>query len=431
MIKVVEAFSGIGSQAKALSKLKKECKIDYKILNTIEWDINAILAYDIIHNGGSVYKKYQDMEREQLLEKISKYPLSIDGKTLANPKYFNRFDNNILGRFLTAIERTNNLVSITDVKAEDLPSEIDILTYSFPCQDLSLSGYFHGDTGGISRDAENSSSMLWQVERILKEMKKINKPLPKALIMENVTNIRSKAHIDNFNDWINSLKKLGYESQPFDLKASSFGIPQTRTRTFMISILHNGDEHIKNKVRILLDKSDLNQKEKNKNKIYVHEEYKLPNILKLDYSNPTYKLEAIEQIPNKTDSREKIKENNPKIADAKGNILIENMVVRTLTTKQDRHPNTGVILVDLKEFGLNKNEKSDFRYLTPRESFLLMGFEEKDFEALINNNFKSFGKYNFFSTNKLIKLAGNSIVVDVIKEVFRETIDIMKKCELI
>ena len=47
MLKVVEAFSGIGAQAKALERLG----IPFEIVKTIEWDINAVYAYDIIHNG--------------------------------------------------------------------------------------------------------------------------------------------------------------------------------------------------------------------------------------------------------------------------------------------------------------------------------------------------------------------------------------------
>ena len=47
MLKVVEAFSGIGAQKQALEKLN----IEHEIINTIEWDINAIYAYDIMHHN--------------------------------------------------------------------------------------------------------------------------------------------------------------------------------------------------------------------------------------------------------------------------------------------------------------------------------------------------------------------------------------------
>jgi DNA (cytosine-5)-methyltransferase 1 len=56
MIKIIEAFSGIGSQSKALNNLK----IEYDVVSTIEWDIHAIFAYDLIHNGKQVINPYDE-----------------------------------------------------------------------------------------------------------------------------------------------------------------------------------------------------------------------------------------------------------------------------------------------------------------------------------------------------------------------------------
>ena len=53
----------------------------------------------------------------------------------------------IAKRLLAAIERSNNLVSITDIKGEELSNDVDLLTYSFPCQDLSVAGFWHGNKG--------------------------------------------------------------------------------------------------------------------------------------------------------------------------------------------------------------------------------------------------------------------------------------------
>ena len=44
-----------------------------------------------------------------------------------------------------AIKQTGNFVSITDVHGSDIEEGIDLLTYSFPCQDLSLCGAWHGN----------------------------------------------------------------------------------------------------------------------------------------------------------------------------------------------------------------------------------------------------------------------------------------------
>jgi DNA (cytosine-5)-methyltransferase 1 len=89
--------------------------------------------------------------------------------------------------------------------------------------------------------------------------------------------------------------------------------------------------------------------------------------------------------------------------------------VPTITTKQDRRPNSGVVVYDSKRAG-----KAKFRYLTAREALLLMGFEDKDYESLIDGNFKKDIVHDFFTYTKIIKMAGNSIVVPVLEEVFKQ-----------
>ena len=111
--------------------------------------------------------------------------LSTDGKKPATKDALKRLDISILKRLCAAIDRSKNLISVTDIKGRDLPNEMNILTYSFPCQDLSIAHAWHGcDTGGIDRNANNRSSMLWQIERILKERKEENLELPRFLLME-------------------------------------------------------------------------------------------------------------------------------------------------------------------------------------------------------------------------------------------------------
>ena len=111
MIKVLEAFSGIGAQAKALERLN----IDYDIVATVDWDINAIMAYDLIHNGVQDLNPYLKYTKQELVSMLSKYTLSPDGKTPYKEGSLSRTSIEVLRRLLCAIERTNNLVSITDM----------------------------------------------------------------------------------------------------------------------------------------------------------------------------------------------------------------------------------------------------------------------------------------------------------------------------
>lgn len=400
MLKVIEAFSGIGSQAKALNKLG----LTYEVVSTIEWDINAIVAYDLIHNGAQDISSLENFNRKEIIEFLSQYMLSSNGKDPLTIKSFDRFNDETLGRIMLAIKRTRNLGSITQIKGLDIPNDIDLLTYSFPCQDLSTAGYWYGKNSGISRDVKNRSGMLWEIERILFEMKNEKRKLPKFLLMENVVNILNKTHIENFNEWMNQLKDLGYENKVYKLNSSNFGIPQNRTRVFMISV-YVGDNNEKRK----FVKNYLNENDLEKIKIRPLE---LSQFIKTDYSNKDYLREAIWTQPKDTPSRTRIYNDSKLLHD--GEKTLEK-IVSTITTKQDRFPNAGVI-----NFTSNKTN-ARYRYLSPRECFLLMGFEESDFQILVDNNFhtsKSCNDKMFFNSNKFLRMAGNSIVVNVLESIF-------------
>ena len=405
MLKVVETFSGIGSQAKALNNID----IEHEIIRTVEWDVNAMIAYDLIHNGKQNLKPYNNMTKDELYSRLIQYTLSMDGKKPATQKNMKDMSEELMKRILCAIDRCHNLVSITDVSAYDIPSDTDLLTYSFPCQDLSVAGNWHGNNSGIDRNAHNRSGMLWEIERILKEKVNKNMVLPKFLLMENVSNILSNKHIANFTSWTDYLMEIGYVNKVYTLDASKFGIPQKRVRTYMISVFVGDDEEKKNIVENYFETHDLSdtgyiESLKIKSK-------ELKKILKLDYTKKKYRIEADLCQPNDTPSRRDIYEDNVKIF---VNNCIATEVVPTVTTKQDRHPNSGVI-----DYFNGKDGKSLFRYLTPRECFLLMGFDERDYENIVNNNFKNRSRA-FFNIEKLNRMAGNSIVVNVLEEIFRQ-----------
>lgn len=101
-----------------------------------------------------------------------------------------------------------------------------IMTYSFPCTDLSLAG----KRQGMERDSGTRSGLLWEVERLLKETKE----LPDVLIMENVPQVLKA---NGWYEWCEFLENLGYNNYAEVINAKRFGIPQNRERCFMVSIL--------------------------------------------------------------------------------------------------------------------------------------------------------------------------------------------------
>lgn len=409
MYNLVELFSGIGSQVKAMKNLN----MNPNVIATCEWDIQAMTAYDAIHNSPNIPDEYLSLSKEDVLERLNNYSLSNNGKVEMCSSVLERYNVDVLRRILVAIERNNNFVDINMLDGKNLSNNIDILTYSFPCQDLSNVGAFHGYNKGIDKDSGSRSSLLWQVGRILKEMKDESIQLPRYLLLENVPTLLSKRHKSNFDTWINDLTMLGYSSFYFQLNASSFGLPQNRPRLIMISVLVGNNKPFRKKVANYFGRKTV---------IDLVDEYRASNyytnctiedILRIDYSNKVYFQEACLCTPNDTVSRKKIWDENPQLV-LENNVLNTNFsAVRTITTKQDRHPNSGNLYFDSGIEG-----KGKFRYLTPRECFMFMGFTENDYENVIQNNPYSRKNTHLFTRDKLIRMAGNSIPVKLLEGVF-------------
>lgn len=408
--KIVEFFSGIGSQARALENIG----IKINVQATCEWDIHAFVAYDAIHKDTSILDDVLSMPKDTVIKELEKYTLSLDGKEAMSTKSLNSFSEEVLKRVLSAIIRTRNLVDISKITGKQMPNNTDLLTYSFPCQDLSNVGAFHGYNKGIDKNSGSRSSLLWQVGRILNEMKNEKKTLPRYLVMENVPTLLSQRHLCNFNEWINELEKLGYISKYIPVNARNYGIPQNRPRLLMASV-YVGDN-------IVLKKQILNFFEKwgNDEKYIVSEykgskyfkELKIKDLLRISHDKGS-KLwnEAVACTPNDTVSRRKIWNENPKIID-EHNHLTKEKFIRTLTTKQDRHPNSGNIYFDCGIVG-----RGNFRYLTPRECLLFMGFTDEDYERLQRNNPIQRNTV-LFPRDKIIRMAGNSIPVKMLEGFF-------------
>lgn len=144
-------------------------------------------------------------------------------------KYACQSHNEIMG--------TNDKPSdITKWKGEDLGiCDTDkycyIMTYSFPCTDLSTAGKM----AGMERGSGTRSGLLWEVERLLKECSE----LPQVLLMENVPQVHGKKNKASFDEWCEFLTSLGYKNYWQDLNAKDYGVPQNRNRCFMVSLLED------------------------------------------------------------------------------------------------------------------------------------------------------------------------------------------------
>ena len=176
-IRLIELFGGIGAQAQALKNLG----IPFEHYRLVEYDKYPVKSYNAIH--GTNFE-----------------PMDI---------------RNVHG---------------PDLGIVDTYIHTYIMTYSFPCQDLSVAG----KQKGMSKGSGTRSGLLWEVERLLNETEE----LPQILLMENVPQVHSEQNTSDFSDWLDFLASKGYFNYYEDLNAKDFGIPQNRERCFCVSMLN-------------------------------------------------------------------------------------------------------------------------------------------------------------------------------------------------
>ena len=177
-IRLIELFAGVGSQAMAL----RDLGAGFEHYRVVEFDKYAIKSYNAIHGTA-----FPTMD----ITKIHGLDLGI----------------------------------------EDTENFTYLMTYSFPCQDLSVAG----KGKGMAKGDGTRSGLLWEVERLLNEVEN----LPQVLVMENVPQVHGKKNVQDFEKWIEFLKSKGYSNYWQDLNAKNYGVAQNRNRCFMVSILGN------------------------------------------------------------------------------------------------------------------------------------------------------------------------------------------------
>lgn len=250
--------AGIGAQERALRQLN----IPYKVKHTCDCDASAVLSYAAMR-----WDLEQEMEifefpsQDKMIEELQAKNLGYDFQK-SKHGITKRTPINKLKQYYIADKLSSNLGDIS--KVEKLPYA-DVVTYSFPCTDLSVAGKGEGmvnkcDACGHSwpidfSNAEESlvcpncgatvssstrSGLLGQVQRLLSIAKK-NNTLPKYLLLENVKNLVGKKFKAQFDAWVKWLDSIGYNTYYKVLNAKHYGICQNRERIFAISIRKDVD----------------------------------------------------------------------------------------------------------------------------------------------------------------------------------------------
>lgn len=232
-IRLIELFAGYGSQALALKYLGA----NFEHWKICEWAVKSIQAYKDLHFGDDNTDYSATKTQDEVIDHLYSKGISANYNEPMTIDQIKRLDEEKQRVIYNNLIATHNLVSVCNCHASDLEiSDTDkytyIMTYSFPCQDLSLAG----KGLGMEKGSGTRSGLLWEVERILDEC---NGNLPQILLMENVPEVIGTNNSEHFSQWVAKLDSLGYKSKWEILNAKDYGVPQNRARCFMVSWLGN------------------------------------------------------------------------------------------------------------------------------------------------------------------------------------------------
>ena len=226
---MITIFSGIGCQERGFIDSNL---FDLDVIATSDIDKEAILSYAAIHCGltDELVEKYQEYpSKYEMVDELKAKNIGYDfvkNKAYDWEKLAKRSGMKI-ERYWLAMKLTNNVGDICKVEA--LPY-CDILTFSFPCQSISVAGRQEGMVKGKTR-----SGLVYEIVRLIEKSKE-NNILPKYLMLENVSALVSKKFIGDFNNLNSFFDEIGYNAYWSLINGKDCGVPQNRSRCFAIYI---------------------------------------------------------------------------------------------------------------------------------------------------------------------------------------------------
>lgn len=359
MIRVFTAFSGYDSQCMALDRVG----IDYDLVGWSEIDRYAVAAHNAVY-----------------------------------PQYAGR-----------------NFGDISKIDWAQVP-DFDLFNYSSPCQDFSIAGRQKGGEKGSG----TRSSLLWECERAIAYKR------PKYLLFENVSALVSNKFIRLFNDWQLTLERLGYTNFTQVLNAKDYGVPQNRERVFMVSVL-NCDKPfyfpetipLRKCLRDVLEQ-EIDRKYLIKDTAYEYINKRIGGYCHINGLDGQGKISAnitSSYSHNNTGNVIVIAKLKTKAHESTNRIYSKSGISPTLTCCCGGNLQPKILQSNkgsVKEICNTNNylQNGDIvRRLTPKECLRLMDVSEKNIDKLLHCG---------ISNSQLYKLAGNSIVVNVIALIFRQ-----------
>lgn len=255
--------------------------------------------------------------------------------------------------------------------------KVDVLIGGSPCQSFSIIG----KRGGLE---DTRGTLFYEYARLINEIK------PKAFIYENVPGMLTHDKGKTWKTIQEVFKSLGYDYEPKILNAMDFGIPQDRRRLFVVGVKKGKKKFVFPKTKDL-KKTMFDFLEKN-----VDVRHYLGKKGFEFVTNPKYKNRA----------------------------RINKDIIQTEKANQQFNWNGDFVFEEYEKVKDNKEilkrayvgkwngKKGVIRQLSYRECLRLMGFSD-NFKIVVPNV-------------PAYRQAGNSIVVDVIENVFKELLKVIE-----
>jgi len=225
----VTCFTGIGMQERGIENTGL---FDMEVINTCEMDTDAIISYAAIHHNltkEDVMNYAEYPSREEMAQQLSNKHIGYDfvkDKPYDWGKLARSKDSKMRLQTAWLADKLNK--NVGDIcRVESFP-QCDLLTFSFPCTDLSIAGRQAGMVEGETR-----SGLVYEVLRILKNMEAEDN-LPTYLLMENVDALVNKKNKPQYEALNEEFADLGYDVKWQVLNGKNCGVPQNRSRIFAI-----------------------------------------------------------------------------------------------------------------------------------------------------------------------------------------------------
>lgn len=259
-------------------------------------------------------------------------------------------------------DKNKNYGDIKYIEWSSVP-DFDFFTYSFPCTDISKAG----KQKGLKRGTKTSSSLSWECERAIMFKK------PKILFMENVKDLVSEKFLPYFLEWDLWLRRQGYTNYTKIINSKDFGIPQSRERVFMISILGESWFNFPDEIRLVKTVQDFLEQD-------------IPEKYFLSEKMIRYALSCDNNSKNFRGNFERDLDRPICYSILASGYKMKKMTVENYYRKDGR-----------------------IRRMTPREKFRLMGLKDPQIDIIQSARISDSQQY---------KLAGNSIVINVLEAIF-------------